>query len=325
MLAVEWPLVRAALRRRAEEPTPAESEAQSPAPPFPVSQAMQHLAMVKSRVPAVRNAVGDRAWTAMVNENCTESKNHARGSVASRAYYKMREIQQSCAIPVPLRSLHLCEAPGGFVQAVNDDLVRGMPWEWVATSIEVPGAPAPAFRVLPMDKGRFFVGDALPGGCDILQDACVDALVAMGPFDLVTGDGATAMDHDALECAHLPLLVGQTIAALRCLRDGGSLVLKFFEGALPETQVWLAFLTTRFGHVSLIKPATSRPTNSERYVVARDYQQGATDAAVDEDLRNLRGWAVADMWQHDLQRILDRMATDQYEALEAVLRTATLR
>ena len=285
MLAVEWPLVRAAV---SEDPTTT--------PPAFASKAFARLERAKARVPEV---VRDnrRAWDRAVATVTTHvPAPGAPPRVASRAYHKLHEIVRSCVLPPPERFvLHLCEAPGGFVQCVQA-WTPGVPW----CALTLPGGPAPCTDVLDTSTGRFVLGD-------VHDPACVDARDA----DLVTADGAVDMDHGNLEAEHFPLLVAQTTVGLRALVKGGTFVIKFFEGARRETQAWMAWLTTRFERVSLIKPHTSRPTNSERYLVARGY-----DGARDREFQDV---AVAAMWTRDLQRVLERMATDQAEALETAL------
>jgi 23S rRNA U2552 (ribose-2'-O)-methylase RlmE/FtsJ len=292
MLAVEFPLVRAALRR-------VDDEAEAAASP---SAALAALAAAKARVPVVRAAVGPRRWQAAVAGPPPPTE----VAVASRAYHKMREIWRSCALPVPERSLHLCEAPGGFVQAVADGVdeaeASGAVWSWVATSLGAPH-PEPAWALLPMARGTFHWGH------DVFADD--DEVVPAGAFDLVTADGAVEMDHADLEAAHWPLLWAQTRAALRALRVGGTLVIKCFEvGDARTTQRWVAWLTTRFRRVSLIKPRTSRATNSERYLVARHLEEAV---AADED--DPTRWEASATWRAELQRVVDRMAEEQCRAL----------
>lgn len=284
------------------------------------SPAMSRLAALKRRVPEVRRVTGKRAWDAVVNRTHGATASRRTQGLASRAYHKMMEIQLSCALPPPTRSLHLCEAPGGFVQAVRDGVVDGT-WTWVATSLSADGAPAPATHLLPVHCGTFLVGDHLPGGSDVTSATCVDALASMEAFDLVTADGAAEMDHDDLEGAHRPLLLAETAAATRCLRPGGDFVVKFFEGGSRGTQLWIAWMTTQFGRVSLIKPTASRSTNSELYLVARDFRPTRDD--LQDALSSLDQWTVADAWARDVQRVVDRFATDQCAALEAAVAQLT--
>jgi 23S rRNA U2552 (ribose-2'-O)-methylase RlmE/FtsJ len=283
MLAVEWPLVRAAVAEDAEA-----------TPPALESKVFARLARVKARVPDVDRRAWDRAVATVTAPLPSNRK------VTSRAYYKLHEIVRSCVLPVPQRALLLCEAPGGFVQCVN---------EWAPhatwTALTLPGGIAPCTDLLDTSKGAFVLDDVFRVAEKEDAPLCADEC------DLVTADGALEMDHGSLEAQHYPLLVAQTTVALRALGKGGTFVIKFFEGATRETQAWIAWLTTRFEHVSLIKPNSSRSTNSERYLVARGY-----DGVRGEEFKDV---AVASMWARDLQRVVERMATEQADAIERAL------
>lgn len=122
------------------------------------------------------------------------------------------------------------------------------------------------------------------------------------------------MDHADLDAAHLPLLAAQTGVAVRCLAPGGTFVCKFFEGSAPETRAWLAWLTTQFEDVGVIKPTASRPTNSERYVVARGYA-GAGEPPPEDWTR----CAVVAAWDDAAVALLGRLAAQQAAALEVAL------
>tara|TARA_B110000046_G_scaffold181946_1_gene215023 strand:- start:141 stop:1109 length:969 start_codon:yes stop_codon:yes gene_type:complete len=318
MLAVEWPLLRAAL----DEAPPRAQEGDADASPPPHTPDGARLAAAKARVPAARAACGEARWRALTD---TAVPRAPRPAVASRAYHKLREILRTCALPLPRASLHLCEAPGGFVQALADEVAdaarrpgAATEWRWVAASLQSAGVPRPAHD-LPLAHGAFVCD--LPVAGDLLDAACADALVervGAAAVDLVTADGAAAMDHADVEGAHRALLLAQTRVALRCLREGGCFVIKYFEGAQPATLAWMARLTTRFDRVALVKPTTSRPTNSERYLVARGYRCGS-DAPTGWDPTAPR---VAEAWLSEARAIADRMAREQTRALERALERA---
>lgn len=280
MLAVEWPLVRATLGDAEGEDEP--------------SAAFAELYKVKAEVPAARERRGARQWAALVDPPLPR----VSSPKASRAYHKLKEIVQSCALSRQVRlSVHLCEAPGGFVQCVGE-CFAAPGWRWVALTL--PVAPDPALSLLPVDRGRFVRGDVHAHG---------EALCEDGTADLVTADGAVEMDHERIEQAHLSLLEAQTRVALRALAPGGCFVAKFFEGGTAATRAWIARLTTQFHAVSLIKPNTSRATNSERYLVARDYRGPCSSP----------GRYPSRAWSAEVSAVLDRMARDQTHALARIL------
>ena len=316
--AVEWTLERASVRpaTEADEPRPVRA---SP------SGVMERLGAAKARVPDVRRRLGASAWHGLVDANGRWLR-APRPNVVSRAYYKLHEIVCSCALPLPKRSLHLCEAPGGFVQCTADLLAEEAAeaaeegaaaeaeWSWTAVSRADDG---PAFdeERLPMARGGIVLAD-------VLDVATTLEALPSATYDLVTADGAAAMDHADLEAEHRPLLVAQTRVALRSLAPGGCLVVKFFEGRDRHTQLWIARLSTCFRRVSLIKPHSSRATNSERYLVGRHYEPSSAEED-DDGWDTVDALVVADGWRARLCEVLDRMAAEQTQALERALDVAT--
>ena len=223
-LAVEHPLVRAACA----EACGATDE--TPRPDF-----AEELYALKQKVPACIDAIGAKRWRMRVDALSLLHRRPPPHAI-NRAYAKMSEIMLTSALRCPRSSLHLGEAPGGFVQCIGD-AARAGAWNWTAVSL--PSGPQFQLEKLPVHCGRVVYADLLDGDAAALADP--DAR-----FDLVTADGACEMDHERLEEEHLPLLVAQArIACARC-EVGGNVVIKFYEGCHPATLAVLASLTQCF-------------------------------------------------------------------------------
>lgn len=296
MLAIEYTLDRASIRvlRECEFVNK-----------HPSSNALTCLQEAKSRVPLMVESIGQRSWDLIVSSGQFSKSGFGEG-VISRAYYKMRELFLTCAIDTPQMSIHLCEAPGGFVQATSE--FCNTKWKWAAISIDNKHIRPNRSR-LPMDKGEFYCMDIRD------ENACISILTekfiskSRGGVCLITADGAVSMDHSKLEEEHLPLLLSQTRVALRCLRPGGTFVAKFFEGGAQNTMHWIAWITTMFDSVSLVKPTSSRPTNSELYLVGIGF--------VAEYWVDIERIFVVQAWMEATQEILDKFAIQQTKTLHA--------
>ena len=252
MQSVEFPVLRAATRRCEDEDRQ----------PFFLSDTMKRLAAMKAMVPRTQQKMGEQMWKQLVDTPC--SIKHSTSKV-SRGYLKMKEIFTTCVIQYPSKGVHLCESPGGFIQATADGAPQN--WNWCAISLDEADAPTPCYKLLPMNRGEYHQQNIYN------LEEC-RRLLEEGAADLVTADGAYKVQHCSIEKDHFPLLLAQTQVALHALAPHGTFVLKFFEGGERNTLVLLACLTQLFDNVSLIKPTASRPTNSERYIVARDFLGG---------------------------------------------------
>ncbi|CAN9507442.1 unnamed protein product [Ophioblennius macclurei] len=71
------------------------------------------------------------------------------------------------------------------------------------------------------------------------------------------------------------LLLCQFLTALSSLRTGGNFVCKTFDLFTPFSVGLVYLLYLCFDRISLFKPVTSRPANSERYVVCRGLKPGS--------------------------------------------------
>jgi hypothetical protein len=106
-----------------------------------------------------------------------------------------------------------------------------------------------------------------------------------GLQNLVTADGGVEVDDDFDKQEYLnsklifyEALIGLTLVAGRVdngpvsggLQLGGSFVLKVFDTVSKISADTIFILTRCFERVSIIKPVTSRPSNSERYVICQD-------------------------------------------------------
>lgn len=215
----------------------------------------------------------------------------------------------SCSLISTSNSLHLGEAPGGFVQATSQ--VAPDDWTWNAVSLNIEGSPKAMLEHLPMKCGNFL--NDLPFEGDLLREECAQEVLKRlsCKAGFVTADGAVEMNHDRLEQDHVDLLFAQTKVALSALSTGGTYVCKFFEGSMFKTVLWIALMTNRFEFVSIIKPKWSRPTNSERYLVCKQFSGDDSPLPMD-------GF-VSKLWYDDTKKILDRLCEEQSSALERAL------
>jgi len=92
--------------------------------------------------------------------------------------------------------------------------------------------------------------------------------------DLVMGDGGFELDgrEELQEIMSSRLILTEVLIGLKCLKEKGKFLCKIFDAVLPVTQDIIYILALSFERVSIIKPISSRPANSELYVIGDEYR-----------------------------------------------------
>jgi 23S rRNA U2552 (ribose-2'-O)-methylase RlmE/FtsJ len=204
----------------------------------------------------------------------------------SRSYFKMMELVRFFHLLQPvenaaMRSFHLAEGPGGFIEALADvrrdrksDLYVGMTIEAAHRDYGVPGWRKSHY-FLQEHRTTVAIEKGIDGTGDILSVANLHHCIAKygASMDLVTGDGGFdfSMNFNDQEIHITRLLFAQMVYALCMQKKGGSFILKLFDCFMPQTLDILAILSSFYDRVYITKPQTSRYANSEKYVVCKGF------------------------------------------------------
>lgn len=201
----------------------------------------------------------------------------------SRSFFKMVEILQLLNFfdrhkNPKLRSLHICEGPGGFIEAFHymaDSKKRTITSSHAmtlkSTHTMIPGWRRATQFLQKHPNVTLLYGPTRTG--DIYepenQKACLEA-VNPGAH-LVTADGGFDFSDDfhAQEKNILRLLVSSAIILLESVAIEGDVVLKLFDCNAPTTRDLIALMASCFQSWTLYKPVTSRPCNSEWYFLGK--------------------------------------------------------
>lgn len=93
------------------------------------------------------------------------------------------------------------------------------------------------------------------------------------PFYLITSDGGfdEGNDFNHKEQLHYRLILHEVFAGIRLQKQGGHFVLKMFDMFTTTSVHVLYLLSLLYRDVFVYKPQTSRPTNSERYIICKHF------------------------------------------------------
>ena len=95
-----------------------------------------------------------------------------------------------------------------------------------------------------------------------------------GPVDLVSGDGGLdySVNFNCQEQMSFHLIFCEIVTALSILKKGGCFVLKIFDIHTSITLQMIYLLANYFDELIVTKPYTSRPANSEKYLVCKEFK-----------------------------------------------------
>ena len=202
----------------------------------------------------------------------------------SRSYFKMLEMISVFKLDQqhekPMRTFHLAEGPGGFIEAICNkranptDEYYGMTIIIDETDDNVPawhktGHFLSQHPNVILEYGKDNTGNLL----NIENfEHCVKRYG--GSMDLVTADGGFdfSKDFNRQEISITNLLWGQVCYAVCLQKPGGNFVLKIFDIFYEHTVHILYFLSSLYEEVNVCKLKTSRIGNSEKYVVCRKFR-----------------------------------------------------
>lgn len=212
----------------------------------------------------------------------SKNKSVSKYKPLSRSYFKMIEIINLLKINIndenPLKSFHLAEGPGGFIEALayarhnKEDKYIGM------TILNDDDNNVPGWKksnaFLSKNK-NVFIERARDGTGDILNidnfNYCYEKY--KNSMEIITADGGFDFSHDfnKQEVNISNLLFGQIAYAIIMQKQGGCFILKIFDSFMQHTVDLLYLLSSFYKKVYIIKPNTSRYANSEKYIVCKDF------------------------------------------------------
>jgi len=212
----------------------------------------------------------------------------------SRSYFKMIEIldlTQFFNVSNDIKSAHVCEGPGGFIEALFDEASKkdkkirtSFAMTLKSRQTNVPGWKRAANFLKKNRCIRILYGEDDTG--NIMkpenQQYFIDHCQFSGKMNIFTADGGFdfSYDYENQESLIFPLLVSSTKIGFEVLKKGGVFILKFFDFYHKYTLDLLYFLSCHFTEWTLYKPATSRPCNPEQYFIGKGFL-GCTEEVLD--------------------------------------------
>ena len=224
---------------------------------------------------------------------------------ATNASLKMYELIKELNLidcNKPIRAFCDAELPGAFIVTINHYVKtickKPNDFDWVGSSYYPEAAAKTGDLTILGDKYEFYTnnrtnwlmgpkpnalpenvpdvtGDLTNGNVVVtLTNAVHTRFNTTGGATLATSDAGidASEDYSNQECNTSLLNYGQIIAAILSLAVGGHMVTKQYTFNNPFSRSLIALTSLLFEEAYVVKPVTSRPGNSEVYIVGKGFQ-----------------------------------------------------
>jgi 23S rRNA U2552 (ribose-2'-O)-methylase RlmE/FtsJ len=206
----------------------------------------------------------------------------------SRSYFKMMEMMHVLQFfellpkqTPKIRSAHVAEGPGGFIQALVELCSRNNKILQTSTAMtlksveqHVPGWRRASSFLHHHPEVKLHYGNDGTGNIYIKENQDSFVSVVSPGVHIFTADGGFdfSVDYSIQEQQVFNLLISSINIGVRCLNTDGVFILKIFDIFAESTQIIIILLSRCFREWILYKPAISRPCNSERYFLGRGFK-----------------------------------------------------
>ena len=239
----------------------------------------------------------------------------------SRSYFKMIEMLDVldfyALIPKQthkIRTAHIAEGPGGFIQAVVETVDRHHKILSQATAMtlkpvdsRVPGWRRATTFLQKNRNVKLHYGADSTGDIYNLDNQASFVKEATPGTALFTADGGFdfSVNYKLQEQNVFHLLVCSALIGVQTLNQDGAMVIKLFDLYSDATKALIATLSRNFREWQIYKPAMSRPCNSEHYFLGRGFR----------GLQPERLAALQTLFEHSLKKEYPTMTLSADEAL----------
>lgn len=205
----------------------------------------------------------------------------------SRSFFKMWEMlhdfREELSLDKPkLNVIFLAEGPGGFAEAFfkyRDSFED----EYYGISLKSNNKNIPEWKF----QNRVQICYGKDGTGDLYKKSNLDYLRDTLPkMDVITADGGFdfSSDFNNQEELSLRLILCEIYAAIQMQAIGGHFILKIYDIFNTYTIKTICLLKKYYKTIYVVKPLSSRPANSEKYLVCADF--AGKDDVLDELIAN---------------------------------------
>ena len=218
-------------------------------------------------------------------------KNSFRKIPISRAYFKLHEIMTdysnefSYVFSKMSKSAHLAEGPGGFIESFVDfssyyniHNVDKYTITLKPTDNSSMQVPLLKFSKKYIEKYNIKIDYGIDGTGDIFKLHNINHFVNFvqpHTCDFITADGGFDFsdNFNTQEEKFNQMFVSEVLLILNLQKNKGCSIIKLFDFFNKETQIVIYILSLVYNKIFITKPLSSRPANSEKYLVCCEFVQ----------------------------------------------------
>ena len=225
-------------------------------------------------------------------------------SPISRSYFKLWEIFYNYDIFQQFNKnekyiyAHLAEGPGGFMEATYNyrskilntqnlgDVFYGITLKPTNDYVPDWNKIKKVFNNSPninIEYGNLYNIDDVNNYLKIFKKKKAHFVTADGGFDYST-------NFNRQEVNSCKIIYSEVVIALNVLRIGGSFVCKVFDLFTYSMNQILYLLYNSFEKVIIYKPETSRPANSEKYIICINFYDNISQENKNKLIENIKVW-----------------------------------
>lgn len=218
-------------------------------------------------------------------------KNISNITPVSRSFFKLWEIINNYDDIIPLntknlKTAHIAEGPGGFIECIYKYIEK-----YNINSInEIHGItllsnnrtiPNWKIKKTQVNKFNIHLNNINDGDGDLYNFNNITSFMesvkndsdSFNCCDFITADGGFDFsgNFNEQEKDFIIFLICEIYLVLNLLKVGGNAVIKIYDIYSKESIKILYILTIFFEEVLIVKPLSSRPANSEKYLLCRNY------------------------------------------------------
>jgi 23S rRNA U2552 (ribose-2'-O)-methylase RlmE/FtsJ len=200
----------------------------------------------------------------------------------SRAYFKIKEIIIDFNIKIEDKIFCIAEAPGGFLECIVEMEKKQNIENYKIYTVSLLSEQSiyknkksiPSYHKNIIENKNIKILQENKG--DITKiDTFFNILKNVQDIPFITADGGISEngDFNNKEKIHINLIYSEIMLVVFCLSDKGNCVIKVFDIFTKISVDFVMLLSYLFQEIYLHKPLTSRSTNSEKYIVCKNFRK----------------------------------------------------